>query len=571
MPVTPTYPGVYIQEIPSGVRTIVGVSTSITAFIGRARRGPVDQAVTIFSYGDFERTFGGLHVDDPMGYAVRDFFLNGGSQAIIVRLFHTTEGAAAAPIAVGTLKLEPVSPGAWANQLRISVNSPASQAVADRFGLPLADLFNLIILDKTTGVTEKHLNVSVKDSPRRLDRVLEAESQLIRCAGNWLSPVPGIPADKTSDPLSGLDKALEDKEAALKLANKALKALPSSATDAEKTAAQTAVTTAMTAQTGAQTALKAAMTATDSPALTASDYEGDEAQKTGLFALEDADLFNILCIPPDVRDGDVLDGVNPVALAYCVKRRAFLLVDPPKDWKNRQDLISHAANKLTDLDLSGEMARNAAVYYPRVLQSDPLRDNQTSSFVPCGVIAGLMARTDSSRGVWKAPAGIDAGLNGVQGLEVMLTDGENGALNQVGINCLRTFPVYGRVAWGARTLRGADQAADEYKYVPVRRTALFIEESLFRGLKWVVFEPNDEPLWAQVRLNVGAFMHNLFRQGAFQGTTPRDAYFVKCDKETTTQNDINLGIVNIVVGFAPLKPAEFVIVKLQQMAGQIEV
>jgi hypothetical protein len=131
--------------------------------------------------------------------------------------------------------------------------------------------------------------------------------------------------------------------------------------------------------------------------------------------------------------------------------------------------------------------------------------------------------------------------------------------------------VYGVVAWGSRTLRGADQFADEYKYIPIRRLALFIEESLYRGLQWVVFEPNDEPLWAQIRLNVGAFMNTLFRQGAFQGLTPRQAYFVKCDTETTTQNDINLGIVNIVVGFAPLKPAEFVIIKLQQMAGQIEV
>jgi len=182
-----------------------------------------------------------------------------------------------------------------------------------------------------------------------------------------------------------------------------------------------------------------------------------------------------------------------------------------------------------------------------------------------------MARTDTQRGVWKAPAGLDAALNGIQGLEVNVNDLENGMLNPLGINCLRAFPVYGRVVWGGRTLRGADQLADEYKYVPVRRTALFIEESLYRALKWVVFEPNDEPLWAQIRLNVGAFMHNLFRQGAFQGKTPREAYFVKCDKETTTQNDINLGIVNIVVGFAPLKPAEFVIVKVQQMAGQIEV
>jgi uncharacterized protein len=183
----------------------------------------------------------------------------------------------------------------------------------------------------------------------------------------------------------------------------------------------------------------------------------------------------------------------------------------------------------------------------------------------------VMARTDAQRGVWKAPAGLDATLVGVPSLSVALTDAENGELNPLGINCLRAFPSAGRVVWGARTLRGADQLADEYKYIPVRRTALYIEESLFRGLKWVVFEPNDEPLWAQIRLNAGAFMHNLFRQGAFQGSSPRDAYFVKCDKETTTQNDINLGIVNVIVGFAPLKPAEFVIIKLQQMAGQIEV
>jgi len=154
---------------------------------------------------------------------------------------------------------------------------------------------------------------------------------------------------------------------------------------------------------------------------------------------------------------------------------------------------------------------------------------------------------------------------------VTLTDDENGQLNPLGINCLRSFPAAGRVVWGARTMRGDDQLADDYKYIPVRRLALYIEESLYRGTKWVVFEPNDEPLWAQIRLNVGSFMNNLFRQGAFQGQSPRDAYFVKCDKETTTQNDINLGIVNIIVGFAPLKPAEFVVIQLQQIAGQITV
>jgi hypothetical protein len=258
-------------------------------------------------------------------------------------------------------------------------------------------------------------------------------------------------------------------------------------------------------------------------------------------------------------------------MQYCVERRAMLIVDPPAAWvANKETAAATARDNLSGLGLSGTAARNAALYFPRVVQAYPLREGQLDTFVPCGIVAGIMARTDTQRGVWKAPAGLDAALNGVQGLQVNLTDDENGMLNPLGINCLRSFPIHGRVVWGARTLRGADQMADEYKYVPVRRLALYIEESLYRGTQWAVFEPNDEPLWGQLRLNVGAFMHNLFRQGAFQGSSPREAYFVKCDKETTTQNDINLGIVNIVVGFAPLKPAEFVIIKIQQMAGQVE-
>jgi phage tail sheath protein FI len=169
--------------------------------------------------------------------------------------------------------------------------------------------------------------------------------------------------------------------------------------------------------------------------------------------------------------------------------------------------------------------------------------------------------------VWKAPAGTQATLNGVQSLVYKMTDAENGELNPLGVNCFRTFPIYGSILWGARTLVGADADANQWKYVPVRRTALFLEQSLYQGTQWVVFEPNDEPLWASIRLNVGSFMQNLFLQGAFQGSTPAAAYFVKCDSETTTQTDIDLGIVNILVGFAPLKPAEFVVIQIQQMAG----
>jgi phage tail sheath protein FI len=189
---------------------------------------------------------------------------------------------------------------------------------------------------------------------------------------------------------------------------------------------------------------------------------------------------------------------------------------------------------------------------------------------PSGTLAGVYARTDATRGVWKAPAGTDATLNGVLDVAVPVNDLENGQLNPERVNVLRSFPAYGRVAWGARTMKGSDAQADEYKYIPIRRLALFLEESLYRGTQWVVFEPNDEPLWAQIRLNIGAFMNGLFRQGAFQGTTPSEAFFVKCDSETTTQADRNLGIVNIIVGFAPLKPAEFVILTIQQIAGDLQ-
>jgi len=297
---------------------------------------------------------------------------------------------------------------------------------------------------------------------------------------------------------------------------------------------------------------------------------GDLGTKTGIRALEDADLFNLLCIPRaailagDAATANAGHALLASAISYCERRRAFLLVDTPTGRDEPEEI-----SQWVDANASLIRHKNAALFYPRVKSSDPLDDFRLRSFGASGTMAGLFARIDSTRGVWKAPAGTEAVLRNVAELEDILTDQENGALNPLGINCLRTFPVYGNVAWGARTLDGSDQAASEWKYIPVRRMALFIEESLYRGLKWAVFEPNDEPLWAQVRLNVGAFMQSLFRQGAFQGSAPRDAYFVKCDKETTTQNDINLGIVNVLVGFAPLKPAEFVVIKLQQMAGQI--
>ncbi len=568
MPTLTTYPGVYVEEISSGVHPITGVATSITAFLGRARYGSVNEAVTINSFGDFEKQFGGLWLESSLGFAVRDFFLNGGGQAIVVRLYHAQDGegapAARAPITVGDLKFLAASEGKWGANLRVVVDQDnLSSDVATAMGVSEADLFNLTVRDTSAGGnTEKFLNLTLKDSPRRVDNVLAAASDLLRYDGT---------PDATNPPAAGMDD-LSAKEGDLATAKKALSDKQNSDPSADVSTEKQAVTDAKTALDSA--VQDASDAVSDGLVLSVPDFlpANGETDKKGLYALEQADLFNLLCIPPYRAATDPLDAdVNLVsaAAAYCEKRRAMLIVDAPKDWTTK----AKARNAFLDAndDKVGTRSRNAALIFPRLRQPNPLHDGQTETFAACGAYAGVMARTDAQRGVWKAPAGIDATLVGVPSLSVALTDAENGELNPLGINCIRAFPVAGRVVWGARTLRGADQLADEYKYIPVRRTALFIEESLFRGLKWVVFEPNDEPLWAQIRLNAGAFMNTLFRQGAFQGSSPRDAYFVKCDKETTTQTDINLGIVNILVGFAPLKPAEFVIIKLQQIAGQIEV
>lgn len=532
MPITPTYPGVYIEEIPSGVRTITGVATSITAFIGRAARGPINDAIVINNFGDFGRIFGGLWEYSTLGFAVRDFYLNGGSQAIVVRLHKNATAATLDLPTAGTapndfLHLVAADVGAWGDKLNalVDYNTKDKDSTDPP---PDLNLFNLTVFE-TDGAIEKFINVSIEPSNARyLPKVLEQNSTLVRVVkdnlGNWV--VPNVrPNENSINPQTHRPEPV--------------------------------------------------------PANTGSGSDGDPIEddqfddpanpnmrdsKLGIYALEKADLFNLLCIPPYTDDSNVGTGIIETAAKYCEERRAMLLVDSPSSWTNK----TTARNNINGISGTiGSRRKNAALFFPRLLQPNPLKDNQIEEFVPCGAVAGTFARTDAQRGVWKAPAGLEATLNGVPVLSVNLTDPENGELNPLGINCLRAFPATGRVIWGARTLDGADRLASEWKYIPVRRLALFIEESLYRGTQWVVFEPNDEPLWAQIRLNVGAFMNNLFRQGAFQGKTPREAYFVKCDKETTIQNDIDRGIVNIIVGFAPLKPAEFVIIKIQQIAGNI--
>jgi phage tail sheath protein FI len=659
VPVTPTYPGVYIEEVPSSVHPITGVATAIAAFVDFFKRGPMNEAVEVFSFADFERVFGGLDTRSEASYAIQQFFLNGGSRAVVVRAASTsgtnspTKASVRAERMTSTseaLEFTAINEGEWGNTLRARVDLATSDPTT---------LFNLtvseVVIRESRAIvvaSEEFRELSMDStSDRFAETIVNSESALIRLETDG-APLPapsgsfttddfaaltgasdklvkvlftyndgGSPSTEEfddvslgSEPIDTIDDAAGRLEAALQSINpsnpawsqaavrvmgerlQVLPGLARPATVATFAAAAADTNTAgdlflPTSADDEASVTSYQLGATGPFAGTAKQMTGVAGQDgippdgtdligsgaavppTGLHALDKVDLFNILCLPRIARVDGVIDDFPGAdvgsaltqAITYCESRRAFFIVDTPSDVNNVLELKAWLTSTLDAV-----RHKNAALYFPRTVTGDPLDEFRPRTFGASGTIAGLYSRIDSARGVWKAPAGTEAGLRNVQRFDYKLNDAENGVLNPLGISCLRTFDVYGNICWGARTLDGADAKASEWKYVPVRRFALFLEESLFRGTKWVVFEPNDEPLWAQIRLNVGAFMHNLFRQGAFQGTTPREAYFVKCDKETTTQTDINNGVVNILVGFAPLKPAEFVIIRIQQLAGQIE-
>lgn len=649
MPVNPTFPGVYIEEVPSGVRTVVGVATSIGAFVDGFARGPQNVAIRVFGMADFSREFGGLHRDSPGSYAVRQFFENGGSEAHVVRVASPDASAATATLTDGAVgdagaaamltvtagrqlrgQLFP-DPGLWGNNLYLEIDYDCANSET-QFNLTISEIVE-VGGRRTTARTETFRNLTLAvDTEHSADEVVNNASRLVNVTmvgsppdrpassgtlGASLPAAPGAAAATlalTVDAGSGAQSFQVEKPANVgwaqlrPLLEAAIRGVARTAglaaADRDALAGATVRllgngTTAtpfrfhVSPGRGGAAALNARLTfggadvatlglsgagslANDSlyrlgggadGTMPVADTTliGDAATKTGLYALEDVDLFNILCIPRAADlSGTAMRAVYSEAIGYAERRRAFALIDIPASVND----LDRALAWLTDNEVLRH--RNAAVFFPRTRVPDPLNGNRPRAIGTSGTIAGLFARTDAARGVWKAPAGTEARLRNVDSLDYLLTDPQNGVLNPLGVNCLRTFPIYGTVAWGSRTLEGADALASDWKYIPVRRFTLFLEESLFRGTKWVVFEPNDEPLWAQIRLNLGAFMQSLFRQGAFQGATPRDAYFVKCDAETTTQDDINRGVVNIVVGFAPLKPAEFVIIRIQQMAGQIE-
>ena len=289
--------------------------------------------------------------------------------------------------------------------------------------------------------------------------------------------------------------------------------------------------------------------------ISATDYEGDERERTGLHALDGVDV-NIVAIP----------GKNDVSylalgMAYCDERGdCFFLADGPGGTDRQIEVKPDDAKQFVESLPS--RSKNSAMFYPWIQVPDPVGvgRNPTRFVPPSGHVAGIFARTDITRGVWKAPAGIEASVPEAVGLQYHVIDAEQDLLNPVSLNCLRQFPNVGIVSWGTRTL----SADPEWRYVPVRRMGLFLMESLRRGLQWAVFEPNDFELWGRITINVKSFMMTLFRQGAFQGATPDQAFSVICDASTNPQENIDAGIVTARVAFAPLKPAEFVVIQVSQ-------
>ena len=521
-----TYPGVYIQELPSGVHTITGVATSIAAFVGWANMGPTDRAVLVQSWTEFQDQFGGFTSNNGtpnyLGYAVNQFFNNGGSQAYIVRLVvtaavestnptDTLAVKASAPIPSGgatAFTATAIDEGQWANSV-YGIRIVANPIDSTRFSLLV--VYTPVGGQETT--VESFANLSIDPSDPQGRSVASVVND--PGTGSQIIQISGVSANQpTPNPLT----------------------IPAG--------------TGPYALTGGVDGTVLVPGAGDFHTALNADGSGTG----GVHFLDTVPIFNLLCVPGETSSTVISD-----LQGYCHSQRAFYIVDPASG-----DNFTSVQGSLSGI--TGVNAINSALYFPWVNAPDPLQQGRLNSFPPCGFVAGIYAATDASRGVWKAPAGIDASLTGEAGPTVLLTDLQNGTLNVQAINCIRHFPVYGDVVWGARTLRGNDQVGSEWKYVPIRRFALFLESSLYDGTQWVVFEPNDETLWGQIRLNVGAFMQGLFLQGAFAGSTPQKAYFVKCDAENNPPASVALGIVNILVGFAPLYPAEFVVIQIQQIA-----
>jgi uncharacterized protein len=578
MPVTPTYPGIYIQEAPSAVHTITPAPTNIAVFIGythplKTTPANFGKAVQVFGFADYQRQFGGFlrsaayaNAGDAytsnaapdssfgdMASAVNQFFLNGGTEAYVVGLL---------PSALSNLwigdSLSP--PGSTGPEIDTSSNPPGTIVSVSGPTLTVGGLTftALEVTDEDFVIT-----LTVRLIPSTISPPGEAQADVVITYGPAGQPGGQVPSGTITETYRRVTLNPTDPNYILTRIG----------------TAQNPVSALVTVAVGSPppSSFIAAnkelfpLALPGSTALfTASDFTNTMEQDTDLDKLA---VFNLMSIP-GVTNVSVLSAAE----AFCEKKFAFLIIDPPLT-DSADGTLRQFPNKIEDTIGAEEIpeSKNAALYFPYLQSPDPLTGQpnnlvtgDVNEIPPSPTVAGVYAATDLARGVWKAPAGFQATTTNTTGVAVRgrMTDQRQGVLNQIGVNCLRDFPNIPTVVFGARTL--VTLTDEQWRYVPVRRMALFLEQTLYANLKWVIFEPNADPLWAAITMSINAFMLGLFKQGAFQGDTPSEAFFVLCNSQTTTQTDIDNGIVNIVVGFAPLKPAEFVIITIAQIAGQTQ-
>lgn len=654
---TLTAPGVYVEEIPSGVRPIEVAGTSTAAFFGEAERGPIDDVVKIFGFAEFQLIYGTfLSGGRYLAHSVYHYFNNGGGACYVGRV---APGAQTAGVTVldrngapqDSLTFGASSPGSWGNAVMVVVNSATASDPGNQFNLAVyrdnpepgdppvlvesyADLSmdpsDPSYVETVVNSLSVHLRVAVNTGNTSQLNGFSESAEIIVDGADLLGANQrqfriNVNGDgfRTVDLTEEIDDNtpdLADPAAVATTIENVIQAMtplrdstdPASYSGATVTFTPTAAPDGVlrvTAGGPASAASRVLIQDAPDPLANAAGLLGLGPRNGGTEVYGAANMRpqntpadDFYFLGDDTVAGAVsavalgTDGVTPQDFDFIAAfdrldtvRDVSLLAVPGIGSEAVIDAgMNYCANRpLSDIFFVGDMDAlddtyveavtfrdtlnnpnsYGAVYFPWLLTLDPTGQSEEPIRVPpSGFVTGLYGRIDGRRGVWKAPAGTEAILAGPVGLVTELTDVQHGDLNNTpkSVCVIRRFPTTGIVAWGARTV----SSDPEYKYIPVRRTAIMLRVSIFNGIQWAVFEPNDEPLWASLRLNIGAFMGLLFRRGAFQGATPSQAFFVKCDAETTTQADIDLGIVNVLVGFAPLKPAEFVVVRIQQLAGQ---
>ncbi|MBO4207276.1 phage tail sheath family protein [Micromonospora echinofusca] len=499
-------PGVYVEEV-TGSRPIEGVGTAVAAFVGFAAQGPFNTPTLVTNWSQYSQTFGEFAPDCYLGHAVYGYFMQGGNAAYIVRVGGDRAGgsgaeavpAGAEPAAVlGTYRVVARAlPGGLPDDLSVEVTDPPEGAGEDRFTL---------VVKRGGQVAETFESVTTKRGKDNVVTVVRERSTLITIE-------EAAPTGQLARPQGG--------EVAL---------IGPGPTSAPET-------------------------------VSADEYVGDAAERTGFGGLEAVDEVTMVAVPDlmgayqrGAIDLESVKAVQSAVIAHCeLMGDRMAILDPPPG-------LSPQQVKEWRTDQAGHDSKYATLYYPWIRVFDPLTG--TNRYMPpSGHIAGVWARNDATRGVHKAPA--NEPIRGAVALETQLTRAEQELLNPIGVNCIRAFPSRGILVWGARTL-SSDPA---WRYLNVRRLFNYLEESILNGTQWVVFEPNDHALWARIRRTISAFLVNEWRRGALFGLTPDEAFFVKCDQETNPAESIDAGQVVCQIGVAPVKPAEFVIFQLAQLSG----